>query len=816
MANVYCRIFRCRSTFQKPGIQRGGILLHIRPFGKYAVWPVAGLVFLLAFFLGAPPAAAADTAVQVTGVSAAPQGLMPGEKVQITVKWTNEGDDAGVAIRCRNGDTELIKNIVLTKTDAEKEAVVDLDVDWSAHPGKYAVAITAVPDRDLYNADDLFTINEHVRATIEAPAKTIKSPGDTLTVRYNYQTNHDLHVFVRLAESRSKGAVVASEKVPLVRAGASGSATLQIPPNASHGEYDLGIATRESTMVNDGDELVRLGKAVTLQPKLEAAITAPTRSDPAAVRPGESITVGYRYAVEDTTVADVRLLNGKGGVLVSTGTLLRKGQGNGGTTLTIPEKTALGRYDLEIRAGDRALDLQKDAVVLEHRVTADLTAPTRSKSVSVTAGEKVTVEFRYTASDKSSVEVKIQEGSRAALVTSTVTLEQTPRSKSKSVTLTVPKDATAGRYDLVVEAPLSGKILDTERDAVRVGAKVTAQITGPTKAEPETVRAGDRVTVKFDYTASTDAGVEIKILDTDDKVLTSRTASVGAAAKKESKTITVNIPARAAAGKYNVKIYGQYGDQPLSAQEGAVIVEDPLRLTIQAPTREKPALLGAAGKFAVHFRYTAAANSGLRLDIRKPDGRVLVSQTVPLQKTSSERAGTAELTLPSGTPPGNYDLTVLNRDTGNELAHLPKAVQLVSYPLGVQVQLVIGQTGRWVNGNYQPVDLAPRIMENRTLLPIRHLGEPLGWRFNWDNGKKEATVVRGEKWVRVWVNSGNASVSDDHGMTWRTARIDPDNPAVTPALVAGRVLLPLRFVGETLDTRVDWNAASRTVTVTQS
>ncbi|MDQ7792093.1 MAG: stalk domain-containing protein [Clostridia bacterium] len=51
---------------------------------------------------------------------------------------------------------------------------------------------------------------------------------------------------------------------------------------------------------------------------------------------------------------------------------------------------------------------------------------------------------------------------------------------------------------------------------------------------------------------------------------------------------------------------------------------------------------------------------------------------------------------------------------------------------------------------------------------------------------------------------------------WQTVRGDPANPSVQPLLISGRVLLPLRFVSENLDTWVDWDPSTRTVTVTQN
>ncbi|MBE0465891.1 MAG: copper amine oxidase N-terminal domain-containing protein, partial [Candidatus Desulforudis sp.] len=112
-------------------------------------------------------------------------------------------------------------------------------------------------------------------------------------------------------------------------------------------------------------------------------------------------------------------------------------------------------------------------------------------------------------------------------------------------------------------------------------------------------------------------------------------------------------------------------------------------------------------------------------------------------------------------------------------------------------------------------DCAPLLRFNRTLLPIRHVGEPLGWELKWDGERKMATVIKGNRQVRVWVDHPAARVSTDGGKTWEAAAIDPADSRVVPVIVNGRTLLPLRFVAEALNTGVHWDGATKTVTVTQ-
>ena len=647
---------------------------------------------------------------------------------------------------------------------------------------------------------------DNLNVDIRVDKKTV-SPGETVRVTVEWSgLESDTDAVV---ECRG-GSTTMERSIEMKSAAGTALVDFPIGLSASLGTYTV-------TVNPEGHPPTVLANAFTVRVVTEAQIVSPTRSSPAAKQPGDSVTVSYDYKVTNDTAVKICLQ--KDNKIVSFEKVtLKSAQSSGSTSLTIPTDAAFGSYDLTMVTVEdgSTLSSQQAAVIVEPEIRANITAPTHSDPFVRHGGEKVTIDFRYTASAKTAVNVKLQKSGTDVLVKSSATLDKTSRYVSKSVTLTIPKDAKPAKYDVVIEAPVSGKTLDSEQEAVLVDAKISAEITSPTKARPGTVKAGSSASVKFDYTSDMDAEVEVKVLKSDGSVLASRTVSVDRTTRKKSRTVSVGIPSRAAAGKYDIAVYSKYSDKLLSRQDQAVIVEDPVGLTVESPTRTQPVRFNTPGEFEVRFGYTAETTSNVRINILKPDGKVLVSKTVSLRETSRTRTETAEIRLPSDTPLGSYDLEVINRDTNNKLALEPKAVQVVSYPLGVQVRLVIGQAGRWVNGDYQPVDMAPRIIENRTLLPIRHVGEPLGWRFDWDNGKKQATVTKGEMQVRVRVNDSNAQISEDNGHTWRTVRIDPANRAVQPVLISGRVLLPLRFVSETLDTRVDWNAAARSVTVTQN
>ena len=107
-----------------------------------------------------------------------------------------------------------------------------------------------------------------------------------------------------------------------------------------------------------------------------------------------------------------------------------------------------------------------------------------------------------------------------------------------------------------------------------------------------------------------------------------------------------------------------------------------------------------------------------------------------------------------------------------------------------------------------PMDTAPILVENRTLLPIKYVVEPLGGTILWDQNEKKVTITRGTTTIELWIGNNTAKVNGVEKL------IDPDNKNVTPILAdPGRTMLPIRFVSEALGCEVDWDQSTQKITV---
>lgn len=70
----------------------------------------------------------------------------------------------------------------------------------------------------------------------------------------------------------------------------------------------------------------------------------------------------------------------------------------------------------------------------------------------------------------------------------------------------------------------------------------------------------------------------------------------------------------------------------------------------------------------------------------------------------------------------------------------PEALRVTVSWRGNQVAVFIGSRVAWVNGQTKMLDLAPRIIGNRALVPLRFLAETLAERVRWE-GRHNAVIV---------------------------------------------------------------------------
>jgi len=106
------------------------------------------------------------------------------------------------------------------------------------------------------------------------------------------------------------------------------------------------------------------------------------------------------------------------------------------------------------------------------------------------------------------------------------------------------------------------------------------------------------------------------------------------------------------------------------------------------------------------------------------------------------------------------------------------------------------------------LDAAPLLgAGNRTLVPLRAIAESFGVTVTWDAKTRAATITGGTNTLKLTLGKATAVVN---GLD---TPIDT-NAKVVPLIVAGRMLLPVRFVAESLGATVNYNQVTKTITMT--
>ncbi len=107
-----------------------------------------------------------------------------------------------------------------------------------------------------------------------------------------------------------------------------------------------------------------------------------------------------------------------------------------------------------------------------------------------------------------------------------------------------------------------------------------------------------------------------------------------------------------------------------------------------------------------------------------------------------------------------------------------------------------------VGGNEVVFDQPPVIQEGRTLVPLRAIFEALGASVGWDGETSSVIASKDDTVIIMQIGHGNLYKNNE------TIKLD-----VPPVIINSRTLVPVRAIAESFDLTVEWDDATRTVTV---
>lgn len=96
----------------------------------------------------------------------------------------------------------------------------------------------------------------------------------------------------------------------------------------------------------------------------------------------------------------------------------------------------------------------------------------------------------------------------------------------------------------------------------------------------------------------------------------------------------------------------------------------------------------------------------------------------------------------------------------------------------------------------------PIQLDGRVLVPAREVFEAMGARVKWDNGAKQVTIEYKNKTIILVINKTVATIDGK--------AVNMDVPG---KIINNKVMIPVRFVSESLGFIVHWNASSRSVSI---
>jgi len=119
-----------------------------------------------------------------------------------------------------------------------------------------------------------------------------------------------------------------------------------------------------------------------------------------------------------------------------------------------------------------------------------------------------------------------------------------------------------------------------------------------------------------------------------------------------------------------------------------------------------------------------------------------------------------------------------------------------------------------IDGNYLYSDVAPFIMNGRTMVPVRAISEALGCTVEWYGGEQYVEITNSTHIVVMYIGIMQVtSLNRQAPPSSNVHRFDIDVP---PMIVDGRTFLPLRAVAESLGADVEWDGNTKTVHISST
>lgn len=122
----------------------------------------------------------------------------------------------------------------------------------------------------------------------------------------------------------------------------------------------------------------------------------------------------------------------------------------------------------------------------------------------------------------------------------------------------------------------------------------------------------------------------------------------------------------------------------------------------------------------------------------------------------------------------------------------------------IRLQLTIGKNEMKIDERIEKLEAPPFIENSRTLVPIRKIAENCEAKVSWDNNLRKVTIERFDKTIELFIGNPTSKVN---------GKDKPLPDGVAPKIINGRTFVPLRFVAEELDAKLEWVSLTQTILI---
>jgi uncharacterized lipoprotein YddW (UPF0748 family) len=150
---------------------------------------------------------------------------------------------------------------------------------------------------------------------------------------------------------------------------------------------------------------------------------------------------------------------------------------------------------------------------------------------------------------------------------------------------------------------------------------------------------------------------------------------------------------------------------------------------------------------------------------------------------------------------GDQLITKLVPENNDFMPQFKNSIFISNYFCFTELKLLIGNTNFTNNGTSRQMDVAPFIQNSRTFVPIRFISESLNSKVLWDGEKREVTI-EGINAIVIKIDSKSYTVNG------KEYQMD-----VAPFIQNSRTFVPIRFISESLNSKVLWDGEKREVTI---